>query len=61
MTSPRKRVNDPEQPRKRVSVSIKPETLAALNQKARELGYTRSAVAAMAIELGLPHLTDLSS
>jgi hypothetical protein len=59
MTPTRKRVNDPEQPRQRVSVSVKPETLTALNQKARQLGYTRSAVAAMAIEQGLPHLTDL--
>lgn len=58
MTSPRKRVNDPEQPRKRVIVSVTPETLAQLNKRAHQLGYTRSAVAAMAIEQGLPHLTD---
>ena len=60
MTTPprRRRVGDPPEPRVKVVAAITPETLQALNNTAAELGYTRSAVAAMAIERGLPLLTN---
>lgn len=57
----RRRIGDPPQPRVRVIVSITPETLQLLNHTAGAMGYSRSAVAAMAIEKGLPLLTNPSA
>lgn len=54
----RRRIGDPPQPRVRVIVSITPETLKILNHTAGAMGYSRSAVAAMAIEKGLPLITE---
>jgi predicted nucleic acid-binding protein len=59
MTAPRRRrIGDPTEPRKRIVVFITAEMLGRLNDQATFMGLTRSAVAAQALEKGLPLLTD---
>jgi len=60
MTAPRgrRRASDPPEPRIRILAAIPPNTLWQLNVTAEAMGWSRSAVAAMAIEKGLPLLTD---
>lgn len=54
----RRRIGDPPEPRKRLVVSITLEMLGRLNEQATVMGLTRSAVAALALEKGIPLLTE---
>lgn len=59
-TSPiprRRRASDPPVPRVKIMAALPQEVFDSLNQKAAELNYSRSAIAAMAIAAGLPLLT----
>lgn len=54
----RRRASDPPEPRKRILVLIPQNTFQQLEAKADAMGWSRSRLAAMAIEKGLPLLTD---